>query len=153
MTNGDEWVRAGYRSGPRGSVGAIQGSEGAGAVHAEGRYGNGATVVHTRDGDLYAGKDGNVYRKTDNGWEQARRETTAARSGPRADQQPPRPGAAEPARAEARDASRRPATPQTGALQRQAATRERGERNAVRTNQLRSGGGPGAMPSHGGRRR
>jgi len=70
VTNGDDWVRGGYRSGPRGTVGAIEGSEGAGAVHREGRFGNGATVARDQDGDIYAGKDGNVYQKTDDGWEQ-----------------------------------------------------------------------------------
>ncbi len=153
VTNGDEWVRAGYKSGPRGSVGAVHGSEGAGAVHAERRYGNGATVARTQEGDLYAGKDGHVYKKTDDGWEQLRREATPARSNARADQPPPRPGAAEAERPAARDASRRPTAPQTSELQRQASTRERGERNAARVNSSRGVGGHQATPSHGGRRR
>lgn len=69
ISNGDDWVRAGYRSGPRGSISGIEGSGGAGAIHAEGRFGNGITVARDRDGDVYAGKDGNVYKKTDDGWE------------------------------------------------------------------------------------
>ncbi len=156
VTNGDEWVRAGYKSGPRGSVGAIGGSEGAGAVHAEGRYGNGATVARSRDGDLYAGKDGNVYRKTDDGWEQVRRGTIAARSravsGQPPDRQPRKSGAAEAEHPVGRDASVRPAMRQTSELQREAATRERGERNAARVSQARRGG-QRALPLRGGGRR
>jgi hypothetical protein len=70
VTNGDDWVRGGYKSGPNGSVGAIQGSGGAGAIKVENKFGNGATVARGQDGDIYAGKDGNVYKKTDDGWEQ-----------------------------------------------------------------------------------
>ena len=33
--------------------------------------GNNSGVVRTGNGDMYAGRDGNVYRNTGNGWEQA----------------------------------------------------------------------------------
>lgn len=70
VTNGDDWVRGGYKSGPGGSIAGIQGSGGAGAIHVEDKFGNGATVARGQDGDIYAGKDGNVYKRTEDGWEQ-----------------------------------------------------------------------------------
>lgn len=105
ITNGDEWVRGGYRAGERGTVGGVQGSGGAGAIHAEGRFGNGVTVVRDRDGDMYAGKDGKVYRRSDDEWSRDR----------------------PPAKA--------------GDLPREAAERDRGERNAKRTSDVKRDGG------------
>jgi hypothetical protein len=53
------------------SVTKAQGSGGGEAisVNREG-LGNRTTIGQTEGGDIYAGKDGNVYRKTDSGWEQ-----------------------------------------------------------------------------------
>lgn len=63
----DEWIRAGHRSDARGTVGAIQGSNGAGAVGVNRKYGSDAFIGKNGDGDVYAGKDGNIYRKNDEG--------------------------------------------------------------------------------------
>jgi hypothetical protein len=70
VTNGDQWVRAGHNSSARGTVSGVQSSSGAAAVRAQDRWGNGATVAKSRDGDVYAGRDGNVYKRTDSGWQQ-----------------------------------------------------------------------------------
>jgi hypothetical protein len=178
VTNGDDWVRGGYRSGPRGTVGAIQGSGGAAAVHGEGRYGNGATVARGQDGDIYAGKDGNVYQRTEDGWEQktgagAPRPTTATTKTAQAPATRPAAtptaatkGTTPPAATQGAGAARPAATPsatakeapaQAGNLQKEAAARTRGEQSAAHTQQFqrsgtsssRSGGGSRS----GGRRR
>lgn len=63
----DEWVRAGHRSNPYGTVGAIETSKGGGAVGVNRRYGSDAFVAKSGDGDVYVGRDGNIYKKTENG--------------------------------------------------------------------------------------
>jgi hypothetical protein len=63
----DQWVRAGYNSGVRGTVGGIQGSEGGGAVKVDRRFGSDAFVGKTRNDDLYVGKDGNLYKRDSEG--------------------------------------------------------------------------------------
>jgi hypothetical protein len=59
-----------------------QGSGGAAAVTRNG-IANNSGVVQTRSGDVYAGRDGNVYKKQDNGWVQqnGQRATDAATVG------------------------------------------------------------------------
>ena len=73
VSNGDQWVRGGHTTTASGSRAAVAGSGGGAIAHAQSWAGNGATVARTRDGDLYAGADGNVYRRTSDGWEQAQR--------------------------------------------------------------------------------
>lgn len=71
VSNGDDWARAGHRSGPRGSIGGIETSSGAGMVAGKSRYGSGAVVARDKDGDLYAARNGNVYKRDDSGeWSQ-----------------------------------------------------------------------------------
>lgn len=66
----DEWVRAGHRSGARGSVGGIQTSGGGAAVGVDRRFGSDAIVAKSGSGDIYVGKDGNFYKKDqDGGWQ------------------------------------------------------------------------------------
>lgn len=134
VTNGDEWLRGGYRSGARGAVGGVQGSGGAGAIHAEGRFGNGITIARDRDGDIYAGKDGNVYRRTDGGWDQQRSSARTQAAAP-----------------SATGAGRPPA--QAGDLQRDSFNRDRGNRNATRTSQFQRSGSHATPARGGGRRR
>lgn len=59
-------ARGGYRSGEQGSVGAIRTSEGSGMVAWDTKYGQGA-AGKSQSGDVYAAKDGTVYRKDANG--------------------------------------------------------------------------------------
>jgi hypothetical protein len=138
VTNGDDWVRGGQASGARGTVKGIEGSGGAGAIHAEGRWGNGATVARDKDGDLYAGKDGNVYKKSDEGWTQQRGSSSSRSTQPAT----PATRNSQPAPRETRPASAQPPR-DAGDLQRQASTRERGNKNASRQQQPARGSGGG----------
>jgi hypothetical protein len=66
----DDWARAGHRSNAYGTVGGIQTSQGGGAVGVNRKYGSDAFVGKTGDGDVYVGKDGNIYKKdADGGWQ------------------------------------------------------------------------------------
>ncbi len=140
VTNGDEWVRAGHSTTASGTVGGIQGSGGGAAVTAQGRYGNGATVAKSQDGDLYAAKDGNVYKQADTGWEQTRNSSTGTH-----------PASASTTIATAtRPASQ--ALPQTSSeLQQQATARERGESNTAHASEYRNGTAAGVQPGRGAR--
>lgn len=126
VTNGDDWVRGGSISGPRGTASGVQGSGGAGLVHAENRMGNGVTVGTSRDGDIYAGKDGNVYRRTEDGWEQQSR-PSPKQSTPVTSRPPDR---AQPDTTAITRA--KPSTEQSEYLQRESASRNRGEQNVRR---------------------
>ena len=57
-----------FRQGDR-SVTRAEGSGGGSAISV-GNDGNRTTIAETAGGDVYAGRDGNVYRKTDDGWQQ-----------------------------------------------------------------------------------
>jgi hypothetical protein len=57
------------QSNARGSTGSFTSSSGAEGAAARGAGGNTAGAVKTSGGDVYAGADGNVYKKTDSGWE------------------------------------------------------------------------------------
>jgi len=57
VVRGDEWARAGRVSGNAGTVAGVRASSG------------GSTVVARGDNNVYVGKDGQVYRRTGNGWE------------------------------------------------------------------------------------
>ncbi len=58
ITRGDQSASTDFVRGSEGTVGRIESG------------GESIGVAHTQGGDLYASKDGEVYRKTDNGWEQ-----------------------------------------------------------------------------------
>jgi hypothetical protein len=73
VQRGDNWAqtahRENYRTGTNTS--GIRTSEGGGAVSRSGAAGR-TTVGRTQGGDIYAGHDGNVYRRTEGGgWEQS----------------------------------------------------------------------------------
>lgn len=145
VTNGDDWVRAGSVSGPRGSAGGVQGSGGGSLVHAENRFGNGVTVGKSGDGDIYAGKDGNVYQRTENGWEQQTPTTpkqTTQGAGKPADRAKPDSTAATRAK---------PSAEQAGYLQRESAARERGDQTAKRASSSSRSRGTGRGRAGGGR--
>ena len=169
VTNGDDWVRGGRATTSRGTVGGVQGSGGVGVVHAEGRYGNGVTVGQTRDGDVYAARDGNVYRRTDSGWEQQSR-PAGAKSAPAGTGREPgeRPGTPKatptavpkgtpaggqrPQPTAVPSTRQAPSAEQSAYLQRESAARERGNQTVQRASAPQrsapSGGSRG-----GGRRR
>jgi hypothetical protein len=57
------------QSDARGSAGSFTSTSGAQGAAVRGAGGNSAGAVKTAGGDVYAGADGNVYKKTDSGWE------------------------------------------------------------------------------------
>lgn len=68
VTRGDDWVRTGHYSDSRGTVAGFETSSGAkgGRIVTD----NGKTsVVKDANNNVYAGHDGNVYKKTDDGWQ------------------------------------------------------------------------------------
>jgi hypothetical protein len=71
VQRGDQWAqtahRDNYRTGT--STSGIRTSSGAAAIGREGPAGN-TGAIRTSGGDIYAGHDGNVYQKTDSGWQQ-----------------------------------------------------------------------------------
>jgi hypothetical protein len=66
---GDSWARTGHVTGEQGTLGRYETSRGGSGVVGRGEDGGGF-VSRSPGGDLYAGKDGNVYRRGENGWEQ-----------------------------------------------------------------------------------
>ena len=65
----DQTVHTQSQSDARGSAGSFSSSTGAEGVGARGAGGNSAGAVKTAGGDVYAGADGNVYKKTNDGWQ------------------------------------------------------------------------------------
>lgn len=68
VSNGNKSAYAQHYSTAQGTVGSVQGSQGGKAVGTSTAYGNTA-VAKTSSGDMYAGKDGNVYKNTGSGWQ------------------------------------------------------------------------------------
>jgi hypothetical protein len=74
VQRGDNWAQTAhvdnYRKGT--STSGIRTDSGAGAVTRTDRQGDRTTVGRTQGGDIYAGRDGNVYRRNEGGgWEQS----------------------------------------------------------------------------------
>ncbi len=69
VTKGDKWAQTGHYTDSRGTVAGARGSEGGRVVGGSGQNGSGF-VGQSGSGDVYAGKDGNAYKKTGNGWQQ-----------------------------------------------------------------------------------
>ena len=65
----NQTVNTQSRSNAQGSAGSFSSSTGAKGAGVSGAGGNSAGAVKTAGGDVYAGADGNVYKKTSNGWE------------------------------------------------------------------------------------
>lgn len=66
-TNGDDWVRGGYYSDSRGSMGGFQTSQGGAGIRVSGDAGTGG-AYRTSSGDIYAGRDGSAYKRQDGSW-------------------------------------------------------------------------------------
>jgi hypothetical protein len=70
VQRGNQWARGGYYYDDRGAIGGVRTSQGGGFV-AAGNGDNRGFVGRTSEGDIYAGKDGNVYKRDQNGnWSQ-----------------------------------------------------------------------------------
>jgi len=68
VSNGNKSAYTQHYSTTQGTVASAQGSQGGKAVGTSTAYGNTA-VGKTSSGDMYAGKDGNVYKNTGSGWQ------------------------------------------------------------------------------------
>ena len=65
----NQTVHTQSQSNAQGSAGSFSSSTGAKGAGVSGAGGNTAGAVKTSGGDVYAGADGNVYKKTDSGWQ------------------------------------------------------------------------------------
>ena len=72
---GGNEVWGGHESGARGTVAWAQGDQGQGIIGANTARGQGF-VAKDKEGDIYAGHDGNVYKKDENGWHQVEQPLT-----------------------------------------------------------------------------
>lgn len=68
VTSGNQAMYTQHATTAQGTVGTAQTTSGGKAVAASGVSGSGG-AVKTSSGDMYAGKDGNVYKNTGNGWQ------------------------------------------------------------------------------------
>jgi hypothetical protein len=66
VAKGDQWARGGYYYDDRGAVGGVRTSEG-GKLVAAGDGDNRGMIGKTSDGDLYVGKNGEVYKREESG--------------------------------------------------------------------------------------
>lgn len=70
VSNGDNWARGGHRSQDGKTVAGLKTSEGGKLIGGYNRHTDqGAVIGKDKYGDVYAGRDGNVYKKTDDGWQ------------------------------------------------------------------------------------
>lgn len=69
VSRGNQAVQTGHVSTAGGTVAGARSTSGAKAIAGSGYYGSGG-AVKTSGGDMYAAKDGNVYKNTGSGWEQ-----------------------------------------------------------------------------------
>ena len=67
---GDSWARGGYYRDARGTVAAGETSAGGRAAAARSASGETAAVGRSASGELYAGRDGNVYKKSGDQWQE-----------------------------------------------------------------------------------
>ena len=67
LKRGDDWVKAQHYSNNKGTVRSIETSKGGAGVRFKGDNHSGGIYKSGND-DLYAGKDGNIYKRDENGW-------------------------------------------------------------------------------------
>jgi hypothetical protein len=144
VSKGGQAAYTQHYSDARGTVGSIQGSQGGKAVGAVGAGGDSGFAARTAGGDMYAGRDGNVYRNTGSGWQKYDNGNWNSAATPSQQRK------AEPAtRPEAGGATQRGG--ETQRLQSEAASRQRGAQSSQRYQQRSFSGGGARMG--GGRRR
>jgi hypothetical protein len=134
-----------HYSDARGTVGSIQGSQGGAAIGAAGRNGNSGFAGKTGSGDMYAGRDGNVYRNTGSGWQKYDNGNWNSVNRPS-----PQGAAGQ------QSASRQASSAQMDSLRSEAQSRQRGAESSQRFQQRSggfSGGGFSGARMGGGRRR
>ena len=67
VVKGDDWAKSTKVANSQGTAGGFQTSGGAAGVGAKGNEGGGGYVVKDGQGNVYAGKDGNVYKRDESG--------------------------------------------------------------------------------------
>lgn len=137
VAKGDKWAKGGYYYDDRGAAGGIRTSEG-GRLVAAGEGDNRGMIGRTGEGDLYVGKNGDIYRRGqdgswqqhgEGGWNNVNYDSLSAEQKQRVDtakQSRQQPGRAAQSSASARPAPgqvpqeriARPSTDSTGAVQR-----------------------------------
>ena len=146
VQRGDSWAQTAhvdnYRNGT--STTGVRTSNGGAAISRDGPGGSGGTVARTAGGDIYAGHDGNVYRKTEGGsWEQGNGSGgwSPVSGGDRPSQLPSGAGGADrPSQTPA--ASTRPSnTSSTSQLNRDSAARSAGNQRTTSRSTMQSSGG------------
>lgn len=158
-------ARGGYRSGEQGSAGAIRTSEGSGMAAWDTQYGQGA-VGKTQSGDVYAAKDGTVYKKDENGnWSQNSGSGWESTSKPQSASRQPSASSTQPQRATSGAAPQGTSTASSGwsqnkqSLESQAQARQYGNQQSQKAQSWQSSGGShsfggaGSSRSGGGGRR
>ena len=70
VSNGNQAVQGAHVSTSQGTVAGARSTSGAAVVGGSGQYGSGG-VAKSSSGDLYASHDGNVYKNTGSGWDNA----------------------------------------------------------------------------------
>ena len=159
VTKGGQTAYTQHKTTAQGTVGSVQTSSGGKAVGKSGASGN-TVVGKTGGGDVYAGHDGNAYKKTDSGWQkyenggwapaqppssatpkQQSREQTQNRQQTQSGQQARQQG----------DASRyQGGGEQVQGLQKEAEDRQRGAQSSQRSREMERSGSGGGSRSRGG---
>jgi len=146
VSKGNQTAYTQHYSTSQGTVGSVQTSSGAKAVGGSGAYNSGG-AVKTSSGDMYAAKDGNVYKNTGSGWESASGSNSSQQakssSASNASQQARSSSAASGAAAQQR--------PPTQELNQEAQNRQRGAAQSTNFQNSQRGGGGGGGFGGGGR--
>jgi hypothetical protein len=129
---GDQWARTASYSDSRGTVGAARTSSGGAAIAGSGSQSQGF-LARSGAGDVYAGRDGNVYKRENGQWYK--------NSGSGSWQSVQRPSSAQQAtQARSQAGSTWSGQASTQQLNREASARDRGSYNAQRSSSVSQGG-------------
>ena len=129
-----------HYSDARGTVGTVRGSGGGAAVGFAGQGGNSGFAGKTGSGDMYAGRDGNVYKNTGSGWQKYDNGSWNSVNTP------------SPNSSAARDRAQSASGAQVQGLQSDYQNRQRSEASAQRAQQRSSGSYGGSRGGFGGGR-
>lgn len=163
VTRGNQAAYTQHYSTAQGTVGSVQTSSGGKAVGASGSGGS-AAVGKTGSGDMYAGKDGNVYKNTGSGWQKYDDGGWSSVQPPSGSQQQAQQEAQQRAQGGQQQAQQRSQSgqqqvqeraqggaAQTQGLQQEAQNRQRGAAQSGNFQNFQRGGGGGGSFSGGGR--
>jgi len=144
-TQGNDWARGGYYQNSRGTVAGAETSRGGRVVGAESAATGERGYVGTKGNDVYAGRDGNVYKRDNQqGWQKYDNGSWNNVSTPE------RSSDTTPARD--RQNTRQTSSETMKGLQQDASSRDRGQESTRQWNQGSRGGGGGGRGGRGGRR-